>query len=747
MVVASLRTPGRMDSPAPTATDVDSVPLMSPLGAHQRHIRDLSAVTTIDRQAVYPLYGQVERTILALNQTIRNKVNWQEKVLDSAIVAKWKAELQAALGPRQNTEDHEALLDETLWHDRIAQLAATADVEDDPSVREEDVQASVQQLRRFMEDLYAIRLSPAARSQLERMLVEYRRYRSRKNPRNQEHNLRATRLRRVEVHDDLYPSTPLQLLKENFSDKLFDYVIKEAQAVAKYFDGDVVPGAVQGVYQADKRGNHEYMRDHKDALLAFVAELENVRDSDKDWHPGSDELVLDLIHPSLYCFEDGKTKILSTETIQSPADSLRYINAGEVSRAKVDSVPESEPVLPWYQHRTRGKPTDEFQWLPTDVQITFLGTEDRVQCEFQSYINNVHPAKTPAYEALAGIMARFVPMFNHILTDFVTEKQKRIEPLEKPFYYEDGGDESAQAKYAWAVRQHERQAKDNEAPASEGGIDADEDEEDDEWVEWQHERIVAYATVPDDIVPVWARAESVSYSSNDNSSVIYPGDKWQIVVKMANIELTPEKPSYPGGSWHLEGTAREDIVATGIFYYSIDNITSSRLSFQSAFDCEESQEWGYEQYDHVGIEEVLGVHSNQPATQYMGAVEAVEGRCIVFPNTYQHKVEPFSLADPTRPGHRKILCFFLINPQKTAALSTSNVPPQQSDWFWTEACKTLPQLRSLPQELVVRIGQYVDTPVTLDQAKKRRLRFMESRKAKSGIIDSQFYEEVSLCEH
>lgn len=27
----------------------------------------------------------------------------------------------------------------------------------------------------------------------------------------------------------------------------------------------------------------------------------------------------------------------------------------------------------------------------------------------------------------------------------------------------------------------------------------------------------------------------------------------QIIVKLANIHLTPEKPTYSGGSWHVEG--------------------------------------------------------------------------------------------------------------------------------------------------------------------------------------------------
>lgn len=28
----------------------------------------------------------------------------------------------------------------------------------------------------------------------------------------------------------------------------------------------------------------------------------------------------------------------------------------------------------------------------------------------------------------------------------------------------------------------------------------------------------------------------------------------QVIIKLANIHLTPEKPEYPGGTWHVEGT-------------------------------------------------------------------------------------------------------------------------------------------------------------------------------------------------
>ena len=35
--------------------------------------------------------------------------------------------------------------------------------------------------------------------------------------------------------------------------------------------------------------------------------------------------------------------------------------------------------------------------------------------------------------------------------------------------------------------------------------------------------------------------------------------KLQIIVKLASIHLTPEKPAYDGGSWHLEGQLNENM--------------------------------------------------------------------------------------------------------------------------------------------------------------------------------------------
>ena len=75
-----------------------------------------------------------------------------------------------------------------------------------------------------------------------------------------------------------------------------------------------------------------------------------------------------------------------------------------------------------------------------------------------------------------------------------------------------------------------------------------------------------------------------------------------------------------------------------------------------------------------------GLHHDSPANQYLGAIDTREGRSIVFPNIYQYKVEPFSLADPIKPGKQTTIAFLLCDPT-IDVLSTSDIPPQQVEWM------------------------------------------------------------------
>ena len=91
----------------------------------------------------------------------------------------------------------------------------------------------------------------------------------------------------------------------------------------------------------------------------------------------------------------------------------------------------------------------------------------------------------------------------------------------------------------------------------------------------------------------------------------------------------------------------------------------------------------------------------------------------------QHKVSPFKLADPTRPGHRKLLALFLVDPH-IKIISTENVPPQQHAW-WKENVETAGVFQKLPPELAEMVLDGAGFPVKLETARQQRIGLMGER--------------------
>ncbi|KAJ2515140.1 hypothetical protein GGI11_003843 [Coemansia sp. RSA 2049] len=192
--------------------------------------------------------------------------------------------------------------------------------------------------------------------------------------------------------------------------------------------------------------------------------------------------------------------------------------------------------------------------------------------------------------------------------------------------------------------------------------------------------------------------------------------------------------------------ANERIIATGLYYYDVENITESSLAFRECVD----QYFDYEQNDDVGVRLGYGLTGDfddeQQLIQNIGQIEAKNGRCVVFPNVYQHRVNGFKLADPTKPGHRKILAFFFIDPS-TRIPSTEIVPPQQQDW-WIETLSDVDPICKLPSLVQDLIYSKVPFPYSLDEAKKTRLDLMAERTASNENADEEYFSpSFTLCEH
>ena len=143
--------------------------------------------------------------------------------------------------------------------------------------------------------------------------------------------------------------------------------IAELRHKAKLFHESQLVEALDGIYKSDTIVPESL----RQALLKAVAPLENVPSKYKDWHPGSDEKVLDLVHPSLFPLVYGQSKILPDSTVDLQNCVSR---CGE---GHVIPVPSREEVIDVKPYRWGGTMDDnsaspwsqKFQWLPTEFEL------------------------------------------------------------------------------------------------------------------------------------------------------------------------------------------------------------------------------------------------------------------------------------------------------------------------------------------------------------------------------------------
>jgi len=56
-----------------------------------------------------------------------------------------------------------------------------------------------------------------------------------------------------------------------------------------------------------------------------------------------------------------------------------------------------------------------------------------------------------------------------------------------------------------------------------------------------------------------------------------------------------------------------------------------------------------------------------------GYVDKLASRLLVFPNTNQYRASTFALIGKSKPGQRKILVFFLVDPTQSISRLKTNV--------------------------------------------------------------------------
>lgn len=289
---------------------------------------------------------------------------------------------------------------------------------------------------------------------------------------------------------------------QDVTEIMMDWVIKELQWKAEVLQNEGLTYVFDvGVVKSDTA----ILEDLKQLLKQAVAPFEAVPEEQKDYHPGTNKKVVDLVHQSLFPVVYGHTHILRDRLI-GLEDCLSSVGQGE--------------LLPVSNKGRTIKYSRKFQWLPCDVELL-----ENDQCRITSYISNAHPIEHRAlYGAVEKIIARVIPLWNKSLTSPSYAVGQRIRYYEveyldhkdpKPIE-EDVEDET---EYWEKIREWEA-AQPIKQPEPYGRFKAPDYQEPGDWVDLKSE---------------------------------YRESGLQVIVKLASIELTPEDPEYEGGSWHVEG--------------------------------------------------------------------------------------------------------------------------------------------------------------------------------------------------
>ena len=349
-----------------------------------------------------------------------------------------------------------------------------------------------------------------------------------------------------EVYDDggLPESVPTTAAQDHgFSPRMFDWAIAELSYKARLLPRINCIEVLDGVWKSDTIVSSSL----QESLRGAIARLEDLPAKDLDWHPGSHSKILDIVHPSMYSLVYGVSRVLMDSSLKCGVNGcLSWVGQGSTTSRN-----------PYSQPHTGAGYSSRYQWLPSEIQCSL----ETGAVEIRSYINNLHPLQETTavlYPLLEKLIESAIPLWNRTLSPFKTNQilPPRINDWSNSFegygYSFDSG----------------------EAPSQESG------EEDDDFEvrygDWKDDRTIvhpepdsegfrdpslrmkkAYADYSDGIEKYWDVKPLVDLRRDDF------GDgqrgRLQIIVKLVNIHLTPEKPLYEGGSWHVEGMGNESM--------------------------------------------------------------------------------------------------------------------------------------------------------------------------------------------
>lgn len=146
-----------------------------------------------------------------------------------------------------------------------------------------------------------------------------------------------------------------------------------------------------------------------------------------DYHPHSNNVVRDLVHPALYSFVEGVSCVREV----APLDPWPVSSDGGKAKGE-----EEEVQPPKQDFWGRKYENSKYQWLPTTFTINEVGA-----CSIQDYINNLTPRDShrDLYHALAKLFEQCLPFLESIYSYIGSIKPHlRIATEQDDFLWHEG---------------------------------------------------------------------------------------------------------------------------------------------------------------------------------------------------------------------------------------------------------------------------------------------------------------------
>ncbi|OAJ43388.1 hypothetical protein BDEG_26753 [Batrachochytrium dendrobatidis JEL423] len=332
--------------------------------------------------------------------------------------------------------------------------------------------------------------------------------------------------------------------------------------------------------------------------------MTNVSDIEHGSNHNTGQMVHNLIDASMYSVVYGQTMIAPLSI------RLKYTTMVPCDILLSTRLVSDTPII----GSSSGFISRKFQCLPSEFRVEQDGS-----VTINSYINNLNSIwHRDMYKCIAKIFKCFVPIFESLF--------RTMDPMFKYIDIRNG---------------------------TKGYEPSSQSDHDDMEPDTQVIRPVYVPILPEHFEPKYESAKPVSLR----------GRNLQVIVKLTNIQLTPSKPKYDEGNWHIEGPINESIVATGLYYYDVQNITTPKLDYR------------------------------EPVDRFDQGASDMYWKDVLSPIDTNTKSNHLNLQIQLNPGHCKILTFFVVNPV-CRIVSTAHVAPQQPQWYNSSLDKTpiLPEL-------------------------------------------------------